>query len=165
MPYNKNDPRRSKYSTVYTNKTRKALKEKAVEYKGGCCCKCGYCKNICALQFHHEDPNEKDFGISSDGVHRSWEKIKIEIDKCILVCANCHAEIHEAEYSIKVLKQENELKSMQEALKPVNKPGSVIKDCYQCGKKIKVFNSILAERNFCNRECRDLCLNNYGLLS
>ena len=41
------------------------------------------------------DPKEKDFGISNKGYTRSWDIIKEELDKCILVCANCHREIHE----------------------------------------------------------------------
>lgn len=75
-------------------KRRKKIKELAVEYKGGCCEKCGYDKCIAALEFHHIDPNEKDFGIASKGYTRSWVKLKEELDKCIMVCANCHREIH-----------------------------------------------------------------------
>lgn len=76
------------------DKRRKLLKVKAVEYKGGLCVKCGYSKCISALEFHHLDPSQKDFALSSDGHTRSWDSIKIELDKCILVCANCHREIH-----------------------------------------------------------------------
>jgi hypothetical protein len=72
---------------------RQKLKEKAIEYKGGCCEKCGYDRCDSALEFHHLDPKEKDFGIGSYSV-LSWEKVKIELDKCIMVCANCHREIH-----------------------------------------------------------------------
>lgn len=72
---------------------RKRMKEKSVEYKGGSCQMCGYDKCIGALEFHHIDPTQKDFGISSY-IYLSWDKIKIELDKCILVCANCHREIH-----------------------------------------------------------------------
>ena len=68
-------------------------KHKAVEYKGGCCEKCGYDKYIGALDFHHLDPKEKDFSISNK-LGCSWNKIKKELDKCILVCSNCHREIH-----------------------------------------------------------------------
>ncbi len=75
---------------------RRKLKLMAVEYKGGCCenKKCGYNKCVDVLEFHHLDPNEKDFGIASDGLTRSWEKIKEELDKCIMLCANCHREEH-----------------------------------------------------------------------
>jgi hypothetical protein len=72
---------------------RQKIKERAVEYKGGECFKCGYSKCIRALEFHHNDPKEKDFHLSSYKV-LSWDKIKIELDKCILVCSNCHKEIH-----------------------------------------------------------------------
>jgi hypothetical protein len=75
-------------------KRRKVLKEKAVEYKGRKCSKCGYNKCIDALEFHHLDSLQKDFGISEKGYTRSWEKVKLELDKCILVCSNCHKEIH-----------------------------------------------------------------------
>jgi hypothetical protein len=70
------------------------FKQKCVEYKGGCCEKCGYSKYIGALQFHHLNPIEKDFALSEVKSHKFNEKIKQELDKCILVCANCHFEIH-----------------------------------------------------------------------
>lgn len=78
----------------YVDKRRKVLKVKALEYKGAKCECCGYAKSSRALQFHHLDPNEKDFTISS-GQTKSWEKIKDELDKCILLCSNCHAEHHD----------------------------------------------------------------------
>jgi hypothetical protein len=71
---------------------RKRVKIKLIEYKGGKCVKCGYNKCIEALHFHHVDPKEKDFSIS--GKTLSFEKMKKEVDKCILVCSNCHSEIH-----------------------------------------------------------------------
>ena len=74
---------------------RRKLKRMALDYMGGCCQACGYKKSVSALQFHHLDPEEKDFGISGKGTTRSWEKIKVELDKCVLLCANCHAEVHE----------------------------------------------------------------------
>lgn len=64
-----------------------------VEYKGGKCQICGYNKSLEALQFHHLNPEEKDFALSQKNI-KSIEKSKKEADKCILVCANCHAEIH-----------------------------------------------------------------------
>lgn len=76
------------------NKRRRKIKKMAIEYKGGKCQKCGYNKCNAALEFHHIDSNEKDFNISKKGHCRSWEKVKDELDKCILVCSNCHKEIH-----------------------------------------------------------------------
>jgi IS30 family transposase len=72
---------------------RKRTKIKLVEYKGGKCQLCNYNKSLNALHFHHLDPNEKDFSIS--GKSLSFDKLKSEVDKCILVCSNCHSEIHE----------------------------------------------------------------------
>ena len=72
---------------------RKRTKLKLVEYKGGKCQVCNYSRSLNALHFHHLDPNEKDFTIS--GKSLSFEKLKNEVEKCILVCSNCHSEIHE----------------------------------------------------------------------
>lgn len=55
---------------------------------------CGYNKCPTALEFHHKTGEKKDFGLSSKGLTRSWAKIQKELDKCILVCSNCHKEIH-----------------------------------------------------------------------
>lgn len=78
----------------------RAMKQVMVKYKGGCCVKCGYTKSINALEFHHIDPSKKDFTLSKLKQNKFDDKIKNELDKCILVCANCHREIHE-ELSIK----------------------------------------------------------------
>lgn len=80
-------------ASCQTTLRRQAMKAKAVEYKGGKCCKCGYDKTIIALEFHHLDPSEKELSISCNK-NPSWDKLKLELDKCILVCANCHREIH-----------------------------------------------------------------------
>jgi 5-methylcytosine-specific restriction endonuclease McrA len=72
---------------------REKIKQMAVEYKGGKCEKCGYNKYIGALEFHHIN-GEKDFGIGAKGYTRSWEKVKEELDKCELLCSNCHKEEH-----------------------------------------------------------------------
>lgn len=66
----------------------------AVDYKGGCCERCGYDRCIDALEFHHVNSSGKDFSISDKGYTRSWIKVKEELDKCMLLCANCHRELH-----------------------------------------------------------------------
>ena len=71
------------------------LKHELIIYKGGKCEICGYNKCDAALEFHHLNPEEKEFGIASKGYTRSLKECKKEVDKCILVCANCHREIHE----------------------------------------------------------------------
>lgn len=73
---------------------RRAIKKMLIKYKGGCCQRCGYNKSIRALEFHHTDPSKKDFGLSRC-LTRSVSSLKKEVDKCILLCSNCHAEVHE----------------------------------------------------------------------
>ena len=69
-----------------------AIKKALVEKKGGKCEICGYDKCIEALQFHHLNPHEKEFGIAA--THRNFDELVKEAEKCILVCANCHTELH-----------------------------------------------------------------------
>lgn len=76
-------------------KRRYKIKLMSIEYKGGGCEKCGYNKCAGALEFHHINSDEKDFSIGMKGYTRSWELVKKELDKCMLLCANCHREIHE----------------------------------------------------------------------
>ena len=73
---------------------RKKLKAMALEYKGGRCAKCDYDRCSAALEFHHEDPDFKEFGICESGNTRSWDAVKEELDKCVLLCSNCHREAH-----------------------------------------------------------------------
>ena len=82
-----------KCSVDAVRKRRNELKIMAVAYKGGKCQnpECGYDKCVDALEFHHL--GNKEFAISS-GNTKSWEKIKKEIDKCLLLCSNCHKEVH-----------------------------------------------------------------------
>lgn len=82
----------SKYNIL--KKRRVRIKEELVEYKGGKCEICGYNKCLSALEFHHLDPSKKDFGIASNSSYKNITVLKKEIDKCILVCSNCHREIH-----------------------------------------------------------------------
>jgi hypothetical protein len=70
------------------------LKKQMVEYKGGCCCLCGYKNYMGALEFHHLDPDKKDFNLSGMKKYSFDERVKKELDKCVLVCSNCHREIH-----------------------------------------------------------------------
>ncbi len=83
-----------KCNVLFVSNRRRNVRKKLVEEFGGECVKCGYKKYIGALDFHHTDPNGKDFGISSKGFTLSYEKMLEEAKKCILVCSNCHREIH-----------------------------------------------------------------------
>jgi 5-methylcytosine-specific restriction endonuclease McrA len=86
-----------KCSSLHVQRRRDKLKILSVEYLGGKCSICGYNKCLAALEFHHLDPSQKDFGISHAGATRSFEKIKKELDKCVLLCANCHREVHSSD--------------------------------------------------------------------
>lgn len=72
------------------------IKQAVVDYKGGKCFICGYNKCLHALEFHHNNPQEKDIKLNSRGIDRrkSIESLKKELDKCTLLCANCHREAH-----------------------------------------------------------------------
>ncbi len=72
---------------------RRAMKREAVKRMGGACQRCGYNRCIDALTFHHTDPNEKEFGVGN-GNTREWTNYWQEVQKCELLCANCHAEMH-----------------------------------------------------------------------
>lgn len=76
------------------NIKRRAIKEMLIKEAGGKCVRCGYNKSIWALSFHHTDPTQKDFGIFKQ-INRNLDDLRAEAAKCILVCMNCHAEIHE----------------------------------------------------------------------
>jgi len=75
---------------------RKNTKRRMIESMGGECCICGYSKCDSALAFHHLDPNGKDFSFGAVRASpKNWKTITDELRKCILVCHNCHSEIHE----------------------------------------------------------------------
>ena len=91
-----------------TSSQRRNIKQRLIEYKGGKCQICGYNRCQEALDFHHINQSEKDYTIY--GGTKSFETLKKEVDKCILVCANCHREIHDGitktVYGEKTKKQE-----------------------------------------------------------
>ena len=87
----KNDKTKTKSQLVI--EWRRRTKIKLINYMGGKCQTCGYDKSINALHFHHKNPNEKKFQISGKSI--SFDKLKKEADKCILLCSNCHHELHD----------------------------------------------------------------------
>jgi hypothetical protein len=76
-----------------TKHRRTKGREKAHTYKGKCCLMCSYDRCKDSLHFHHIDQEEKSFQISRH-MNRTWEILKSELDKCVLICANCHGEVH-----------------------------------------------------------------------
>jgi len=70
----------------------KDLKRCAVRFMGGKCILCGYDRCLRSLHFHHLNPHEKDFDVSSKS---TWNEVELELEKCVLLCANCHGEVHD----------------------------------------------------------------------
>jgi hypothetical protein len=85
---------RREYLILAVQKRRRTIRMRAVEYKGGRCEFCGYNRCIEALEFHDVHSNLKDFSVSGSGCTRSWKKVREVLDKCIMLRANCHREIH-----------------------------------------------------------------------
>jgi hypothetical protein len=88
---------KNEYHQGYEAQKRRGLARKLefVKAKGGCCSICGYKKNLSALAFHHLDSAEKDFKLDMCSLsNRKLEPVLGEFEKCILVCHNCHAELH-----------------------------------------------------------------------
>ena len=135
----------------YKKQCERALKRKIelITYKGGKCEKCGYDKNIAALDFHHKNPEEKNFQLDSRHLSNTHiDKLKKEADKCILVCATCHREIHNAKYdknNINTLL--NEYTSENISVYSKKKKTSV---CPVCGKEFFYVKG----KKYCSSECR-----------
>ncbi len=97
---------RTRCGSCNTKIRRFRAKAAAIKYLGSKCQKCDWYGNQAAMQFHHKDKNKKDF-IIGNVANKSWDSIKKEMQKCILLCANCHM----IEHSTK-----NDKKFMEEAL-------------------------------------------------
>ena len=77
--------------TCNTNLRRYRVKKEAVKYLGSKCEKCNWVGNLSGYDFHHEDPNEKEFSPNALNLaNKSWDVVKQELDKCQLLCAICH---------------------------------------------------------------------------
>jgi ribosomal protein L44E len=74
--------------------SRRRTKLRAVAWFGGTCHGCDQAHSAQLFDFHHWDASDKQFGIATDGIARSWDKILAELEKCVMLCANCHREVH-----------------------------------------------------------------------
>jgi hypothetical protein len=116
----------------YEYQKLRGLKRKVhlIQLKGGCCEKCGYNKNIAAFDFHHKDPNKKDFNLDVRKLSNTKMTILMEeVEKCDLLCANCHREIHNPDLEIGDVKEK--IKSINESViqkKEYGKPKCI--DCF-----------------------------------
>lgn len=119
--------------------------------RGNKCEICGYNKNIAALDFHHLNPKNKSIQLDSRHLsNTSTEKISEEFKKCIVVCANCHRELHNAQLD------KNNISNLLEEIK--SKHASVFEKkkkmsiCEQCGKEFEYSKG----KKYCSKECRDI---------
>lgn len=115
----------------------KNRKHNLISVFGGKCCLCGFDAFPEALEFHHVNPEEKEFPLSSN-VMKSLDKQLQEAKKCILVCANCHRGIHGGYLSVPSnykdffsTERAQELLAMNEEVKSGKKYY-----CQDCGKLI-----------------------------
>lgn len=124
---------------------RKNTKQKLVEALGSCCQICKYNKSNAALELHHIDPSQKEFALSNSKINKNWDLLKNEAAKCILLCANCHREIHDGTTQLPINYQK-----FDESLILSNKEKEIkFTPCIVC-KKLK--NHLLI---YCSHECHD----------
>lgn len=83
-------------------------KRQLVEAKGGKCERCGYHKNYGVLNFHHKDITTKSFNLNGRALsNKPWDEVLAEADKCMLLCSNCHLELHYPHLDYLTLSQNN----------------------------------------------------------
>ncbi len=92
--YDKHSAYCKKCYNIKTRIRQSSFKEKCVDYKGGSCISCGYKKCTAALEFHHRVPETKKFSIVHAWTKGFKQEVIEELDKCDLLCANCHRETH-----------------------------------------------------------------------
>jgi hypothetical protein len=143
------DTNRREYRAWRVAKAHRDMKRRCVEYKGGACQRCGYDKCLTSLHFHHRDGTTKEYAITSRLVR--FETLKIELDKCDLLCANCHGEEHDAEYvarnaALGIIARE------QVPQRRVDAKRLVV--CRVCPKTFYVYASGRPNAAYCSRACR-----------
>ena len=134
----------------YNAQKLRGLKRKLelVKFRGGKCELCGYIKNIAVLEFHHINPDEKEFQLDMRHLsNTSLEKLKEEVDKCQLLCANCHRETHNPYLGMDEVEDlvNNEAKDKTSF---ENMSGSI---CPVCGKRFPKSKGKI----YCSKECRE----------
>jgi len=117
---------------------RKSCKARIIEAMGGSCCVCGYNKCQASLAMHHLDPKLKDFGFGKVMANpQNWASLIEELRKCVLVCNNCHGEIHDGSASVPLnAPRFNETFS---SYKDLEKVEEVLSPCPVCKKMKRAF--------------------------
>ena len=123
----------SNYESVKSYRQRQ--KENIIYVMGGKCACCGYNKCSSALELHHLNPAEKDFTFS-ENTNRAWETVVQELPKTIMVCANCHREIHAGLIDATVLQSSFNRQKADEISQTIEKSKRGFHFCKICGKKV-----------------------------
>lgn len=133
----------------YLKKWRHTTKIRMVQSMGSKCQCCGYNKCIAALEFHHIDSLDKEisFGLSN---RSSWEEISNELKKCILVCSNCHREIHHGNLKIPSCFQQYDENLIEEQYKVKIKEQIKDKICKSCNNR---YTPCSKNQQFCSNKC------------
>ena len=129
----------SKSASEKVSDFRRNRKKLLVKISGNKCNICGYNKAISALQFHHIYPEQKQYGLAQNGTCHNLDKDLSELKKCILVCANCHREIHQNFYSPKELQQMKIYKEEEVKLAIEDNHKKKFREkkyCINCGKQL-----------------------------
>lgn len=131
----------------YENQKLRAIsrKRELINMMGGQCCMCGYKKNYAALEFHHVNPSEKSFQLDARRLsNTAMDVIMEESKKCILVCSNCHKEIHNPSFNADIVETiDTNKKSL---LEPKRKQSI----CPVCGKNF----DFVRGKIYCSSDCR-----------
>lgn len=126
------------YMARYMSDRYLLLKIQCIQYKGGKCQNCGYDRCYAALEFHHRDPKQKDLDWRRLR-RRRFEVIRAELDKCDLLCANCHREEHTDRRLLIEVQQRQATRVANK--KPPKLPRACKICAKQCGKK------------YCSQQC------------
>ena len=146
--YNQTKVNPNSYFTQTIRGYRRKLK--LIDLKGGKCEICGYNKNIAALEFHHIDSSQKNFSLDIRKLSNSkWDGLIKEVSKCMLLCSNCHREIHNPEYSKEYIES---LKIKSEITELHKDENFSTKECKYCGKSMLKTN----HHYYCSEKCKNL---------
>lgn len=143
----------SKNKTLYGNNRYIWMKIRAIKYLGGKCSKCGYSRCYAALEFHHRDPDEKELEWNKLR-KRAWSSIKEELDKCDLLCANCHREVH---FDPSIIRRVKEwFLRKREFSRRIRERRELKSECSVCGKEFHPTSSSKRDSRitkYCSPEC------------
>ena len=124
---------------TYEYQKARGLKRKMelIRLKGGSCEVCGYNTNIAALEFHHKDPSKKEFKLDLRRLgNTKWEILLEEAEKCMLLCANHHREIHNPDKEFQVI--EELVRHYNETI--ISTREKTINTCDDCGVEVNLYS-------------------------